>query len=134
MINCLGKLVNKVRDEQSISNILKHMQNYNGADWKEYIIYNKYNSYATFPLYKNKMIEIKLIGLDSRYYYQTNNHSWIKVLENDIIINEQIQINNKVSRLYYKTITPSFPLCKLKPNNILIPKSDPTGSIHLIIL
>ena len=143
MISCLSKLVKNIRDEKSIITILSHIQNYNGIDWKEYLIYNQYNSYAKFTLYKNSNFQLKLIGLDSRYYYQSDKNNWIKVLENDIRIcnlsneNNKNLLNNK--DLIYnsntsKIITSFNDIYNLKTNEIILPKSEPTGTLHLLIL
>ena len=135
MNNCLPKLIKNIRNEKLLFNVIKHIQTYNGFDWKEHLVYNKNNSYASFTLYKNTTFELKLIGLDSRYFYQTNKYECIKVLENDVrVCKPVIQNDNIISHICYKTITPSMQIYKLYPNELLIPKLDTSSSIHLIIL
>ena len=134
MINCLPKLIKNIQNEKSLCKVINSINKYNGFDWKEYLIYNKINSYASFTVYKNMMFELKLIGLDSRYFYLTNRQEWMKVLDNDIILCKPfVQKENIISHQCYKTLTPESCVYKLYPNELLIPKLNTSGSMHLII-
>jgi hypothetical protein len=135
MINCLPKLIKNIQNEKLLFNVIKNIEKYNGFDWKEHLAYNKINSYASFTIYKNTMFELKLIGLDSRYFYKTHRHEWIKVLDNDIrLCKPFVQNYNNLSHHCYKMLTSNSNLYKLYPNELLIPKIDTTSSMHLIIL
>jgi hypothetical protein len=135
MINSLPKLIKNIRNEKSLCNVINCINKYNGFDWKEHLAYNKINSYASFTIYKNTIFELKLIGLDSRYFYQTHRHEWIKVLDNDIrLCKPFVQKDNNLSHHCYKMLTSNSNLYKLYPNELLLPKIDTTSSMHLIIL
>lgn len=129
MINCLPKLIKNIQYEKLLCNVLNSINKYNGFDWKEHIRYNKLNSYASFTVYKNMLFELKLVGLDSRYFYLTDRHEWMKVLDNDIrICKPFVQKENIISHDYYKTLTPESNIYNLYPNEIIMPKLDPTRS------
>ena len=135
MINSLPKLIKNIRNEKSLCNVINCINKYNGFDWKEHLIYNKFNSYASLTVYKNTMFELKFIGLDSRYFYLTEKHEWIKVLDNDIrLCKPFVQQNNIISHHCYKTLTSDSNIYKLYPNELLKPKTDTAASMHLIIL
>ena len=135
MINCLPKLINNIRNEKTLGNVINCINKYNGVDWKEHLTYNKLNSYACFTVYKNPMFQLKLIGLDSRYFYLTEKHEWMKVLDNDIrLCKPFVQKDNIISHHCYKTLTSNSNVYKLYTNEMLIPKTDTASSMHLIIL
>ena len=136
MINCLPKLVKHISDDGSgsILRIIKHMENYKGYDWKEYIRFDKLNTHSTMSLLKDKRFELQLIGLDKRYFYQSEKLNFIKVLENDVRISEKHEINQYSDFVGTTIITSKYNIYQLTPYKVMTPKSDVTGTLHLIVL